>query len=254
MSRTATAEGDPIMRYELYYWPSIQGRGEFVRLALEESGADYIDIAREPAKDGAGVPALLRLLEGEKIEHPPFAPPFLKAGKLLIAQTANILLFLGAKHGLAPASEAGRLWAHQLQLTIADFLVEIHDTHHPIASGLYYEDQRKEAKRRAADFLTARAPKFLGYFETVLARNQAGDRHLVGARTSYCDLSLFQIVAGLRYAFPRAMAGLARKLPRVVALHDRVAERPRIAAYLDSDRRIPFNEQGIFRHYGELDG
>lgn len=241
------------MRYELYYWPSIQGRGEFVRLALEETGADYVDVARGGAKSGAGMPALLRLLEADAVEHPPFAPPFLKAGKILIGQTANILLYLGSRHNLAPAGEAGRLWAHQLQLTIADFVVEIHDTHHPIASGLYYQDQRKEAKRRAADFLQSRAPKFLGYLETVLARNQAGDRHLVGARTSYCDLSLFQLVAGLRYAFPRAMARLERKLPLVVALHDRVAARPRIAAYLASDRRIPFNQDGIFRHYQELD-
>lgn len=241
------------MRYELYYWPSIQGRGEFVRLALEEAGADYVDVARGSAKDGAGVPALLRFLEDETVEHPPFAPPFLKAGKILIAQTANILLFLGGRHGLAPASEAGRLWAHQLQLTVTDFVAEIHDTHHPIAASLYYEDQRKEARRRAADFLKLRAPKFLAYVEAVLARNPSGDRHLVGAKTSYCDLSLFQMVAGLRYAFPRAMSRLERKVPRVVALHDRVAERPRIAAYLDSDRRIAFNQDGIFRHYEELD-
>ncbi|HZS84735.1 MAG TPA: glutathione S-transferase [Stellaceae bacterium] len=240
------------MRYELYYWPSIQGRGEFVRLALEEAGADYVDVARAgEAEDGTE--AMMRLLDGKTVERPPFAPPFLKAGRLLIGQTANILLFLGERHGLAPAGEGGRLWAHQLQLTTADFLQEVHDTHHPIASGLYYEDQRKEARRRAADFLAERAPKFLGYFEEVLRHNPAGDKHLVGARLSYPDLSLFQMVAGLRYAFPRAMARLERRIPRVVALHDRVAARPRIAAYLASERRIPFNEEGIFRHYPELD-
>ena len=241
------------MRYELYYWPSIQGRGEFVRLALEEAGADYRDVAREPEARGGGVAALLRLLEGRSLERPPFAPPFLKAGRLLIAQTANILLYLGGRHGLAPAGEAGRLWAHQLQLTIADLVQEIHDTHHPISVELYYEDQRDEARRRAAGFLARRVPRFLGYFEQVMARNPSGDRHLVGARPSYVDLSLFQIVAGLRYAFPKAMARLERKLPRVVALHDRVAVRPRIAAYLASERRLPFGEEGIFRHYGELD-
>ena len=241
------------MRYELYYWPSIQGRGEFVRLALEEAGADYVDVARGTAEAGAGMPALLRLLDGEAVEKPPFAPPFLKAGKRIIGQTANILLFLGARHRLAPAGESGRLWTHQLQLTIADLVAEVHDTHHPIAGGLYYEDQRREARRRAADFVTSRAPKFLDYFERVLARNTAGDRHLVGARPSYADLSLFQVVAGLRYAFPRAMERTEKKYPRVVALHDRVAARPRIRAYLSSDRRIAFNEQGIFRHYKELD-
>jgi glutathione S-transferase len=237
------------MRYELYYWAGIQGRGEFVRLALEEAGADYVDVARE----AGGESAMSRLLGGGDVQHPPFAPPFLRAGELIIGQTANILLYLGARHGVAPDDEAGRLWTHQLQLTIADLVDEVHDTHHPIASSLYYEDQRREARTRAADFLKSRAPKYLGYFERVLERNEAGDRHLVGAALTYPDLSLFQIVAGLRYAFPRAMARLEPKHPRVVALHDRVAARPRIAAYLASDRRIAFNEHGIFRHYPELD-
>jgi glutathione S-transferase len=237
------------MRYELYYWPSIQGRGEFVRLALEEAGADYVDVARRKG----GMAKMMRLIEGSRVERPPFAPPFLKAGPLLIGQTALILMYLGERHGLAPANAADRLWAHQLQLTIADLVVEVHDTHHPIASGLYYEDQRNEARRRATDFLKSRAPKYLRYFERILARHPRRPGHLVGARLSYPDLSLFQVVEGLRYAFPRAMRRLERKHPRVVALHDRVAARPRIAAYLASERRIPFNEQGIFRHYPELD-
>ena len=240
------------MRYELYYWPSIQGRGEFVRLALEEAGAAYVDVAREPETIG-GVPALLRLLDGETMPRPPFAPPFLRAGAQLIGQTANILLFLGPRHRLVPASEAGRLWAHQLQLTVADLVLEAHDAHHPIGGGFYYEEQRREARRRAPDFVNARAPKYLGYFEEVLARNPAGARYLIGKRLTYPDISLFQVVAGLRYAFPRAMAGVEKMCPRIVALHDRVAARPRIAAYLESERRIPFNEDGIFRYYRELD-
>ncbi|MGC2415397.1 MAG: glutathione S-transferase [Stellaceae bacterium] len=238
------------MAYELYYWPTIQGRGEFVRLALEEAGADYVDVARR--RDGMA--AMQLLMDGAGPEHPPFAPPFLKDGNVLIAQTANILLYLGRRHGLAPREEAGRLWAHQLQLTIADAVDEAHETHHPIASSLYYEDQRTEARRRAADFIANRIPKYLGYFERVLERNPRGERYLVGRRTSYCDLSLFQLVAGLRYAFPRAMAELEPRFPRVVALHARIAARPRIDAYLKSARRIAFNEQGIFRHYPELDG
>jgi glutathione S-transferase len=237
------------MRYELYYWPSIQGRGEFVRLALEDAGADYVDVARR----AGGVDRMLRLIHGRGVERPPFAPPYLRVGKHLIGQTANILAFLGPRLGLAPASEAGRLWTHQLQLTIADLVDEAHDTHHPIASSLYYEDQRKEAKRRAADFLATRAPKYLDHFEDVLARNRAGDAWLVGARPTYADLSLFQVVEGLRYAFPRAAKQLERRHRRVVALHDRVRARPRLAAYLASRRRIPFNEMGIFRHYPELD-
>jgi glutathione S-transferase len=236
------------MRYELYYWPEIQGRGEFVRLALEEAGAAYLDVARGKG----GSEAMFKLMESERVKNTPFAPPFLKAGKLLIGQTANILLFLGPRHGLAPREEGGRLWVHQLQLTIADFVVEAHDTHHPIGSGLYYEDQKKEAKRRAAGFLKNRVPKYFGYFEDVLARNR-GSKYLAGKRLTYADLSLFQIVAGMRYAFPKAMAKLEKKVPRVVAVHDLVTQRPHIAAYLASERRIPFNEMGIFRHYDELD-
>ncbi|HEX9321273.1 MAG TPA: glutathione S-transferase [Xanthobacteraceae bacterium] len=235
------------MVYELYYWPEIQGRGEFVRLALEDAGAEYVDVARR----GGGTSAMLKLLDDERVKTPSFAPPFLKAGKLLIGQTANILLFLGPRHQLAPAGEAGRLWTHQLQLTMADFVVEIHDAHHPISSSLYYEDQRKEARRRTQDFLKSRAPKYLGYFEGVLEKSPG--RYLVGRTATYADLSLFQIVAGLRYAFPRAMARLEKRHPRVVAVHDRVGKRPRIAAYLDSERRIAFNQMGIFRHYKELD-
>ena len=237
------------MRYELYYWSSIQGRGEFVRLALEEAGAPYVDVART---DG-GEDRMLALLGDTAQACPPFAPPFLKAGGRVIAQTANILLFLGERHALAPKADAGRLWTHQLQLTLADLVAEAHDTHHPIASGMYYEDQRREAKLRAADFLSHRLPKFLGYFERVLAGNPAGTTTLVGRRTTYADLSLFQVVSGLTYAFPNAMARLGRRHPQVLALHERVAARPRIAAYLASTRRIPFNEQGIFRHYSELD-
>ncbi|HEX8012678.1 MAG TPA: glutathione S-transferase [Casimicrobiaceae bacterium] len=237
------------MRYELYYWGGIPGRGEFVRLALEEAGAYYVDVARTKG----GEERMLALLDRKRLACPPFAPPFLKAGKLLIGQTANILLFLGQRHGLAPRTEAGRLWTHQLQLTLADLVVEAHDTHHPIASSLYYEDQRREAKQRAADFTANRLPKFLGYFERVLEGNPSGPAQLVGGRLTYADLSLFQVVAGLQYAFPKVIARCARRYPRVMALHARVAARRRIAAYLASERRLPFNEAGIFRHYPELD-
>ena len=233
------------MRYELYYWPSIQGRGEFVRLALEEGGLPYTDVARK-AKGAFGLM--------ERAAQPPFAPPYLKAGRLVIGQTANILAFLGARHGLAPKEEAGRLWANQLQLTMADLVGEAHDTHHPIASALYYEQQKAAAKKRAENFRAQRVPKYLDYFERVLAKNPAGERWLVGRRLTYPDLSLFQIVEGLRYAFPNLMRRLEKKHPRIVDLHDRVAARPRIKAYLASPRRIAFNEQGIFRHYPELDG
>jgi glutathione S-transferase len=237
------------MRYELYYWPTIQGRGEFIRLALEEGGADYVDVARRVGK--RGVPAMMKLLESKRLACPPYAPPFLKAGKLVIAQTANILLYLGPRLGLAPNDEAGRLWAHQLQLTIADLVVQIHDTHHPISGWLYFEEQRAAARRRTKDFWRYRVPKFLGYFERVLAGN--GGIYMVGRRLSYVDLSLFEIVEGLRYAFPKRMKRFEKKVPGLIALHDRVAKRPRVRSYLVSARRIPFSQWGIYRYFKELD-
>jgi glutathione S-transferase len=235
------------MRYELYYWPTIQGRGEFIRLALEEAGAHYVDVARGKR----GVDAMMKLMRDERAKRPPFAPPFLKAGKIVIAQTANILLYLGPRLGLAPRDEAGALWTHQLQLTISDLVVEIHDTHHPITTYLYYEEQRPAAKRRTADFWRYRVPKILGYFERILAKSSGS--YVLGRRLCYVDLSLFQIVEGLRYAFPKRMKRFERKLPRLVALHDRVAARPRIAAYLASDRRIAFSQWGIYRYFKQLD-
>ena len=234
------------MRYELYYWPSIQGRGEYVRLAMEEAGADYADVARSER----GMASMTRMMEARS-GTPPFAPPFLKAGKLVIGQTANILLYLGSRHGLAPKPEAGRLWVHQLQLTITDLVLEIHDTHHPLGPSLYYEDQRAPAKKRSEEFWNERVPKYLGYFERLLKGN--GASYVTGRRLTYVDLSLFQIVEGLRYAFPKRMKAFERNIPGLLGLRDRVAARPNIRAYLESDRRIAFNEEGIFRHYKELD-
>jgi glutathione S-transferase len=240
------------MRYELFYWPSIQGRGEFIRLALEQAGADYVDVARQRGR-GVGVEAMLRLMNGPGLERPPFAPPFLRAGKQVIAQTANILHFLGPRLGLVPKAEVSRLWAHQLQLTVEDLVIDIHDTHHPVAMSLYYDDQKPESRRRAKYFTEERAPELLGYFETVLQRNPGKRGYMVGRSLSYVDLSMFQLIDGLRYAFPQMMARFEKQIPGLVSLHELVAQRPNIRAYLASERRLPFNEDGIFRHYPELD-
>ncbi|MBB2962027.1 glutathione S-transferase family protein [Methylobacterium sp. R2-1] len=240
------------MAYELHYWPMIPGRGEFVRLALEQAGADYVDVARRPEEQGGGIAAMMDRLEDEPI-RPPFAPPFLKDGDRVIGQTAAILLYLGPRLGLVGADEADRIWTHQIQLTIADMVAEAHDTHHPVGVGLYYEDQRPEARRRAGDFCENRIPKFVNWFERVLARNPAGPVNLVGGTISYADTSLFQLVEGLRYAFPRAAARALAQTPHVVAHAERIRQLPRIAAYRSSERCLPFNEEGIFRHYPELD-
>jgi glutathione S-transferase len=243
------------MAYELHYWPAIPGRGEFVRLALEAAGAEYVDVSR---RGKAGIEAMLRYIEGPAVARPPFAPPFLVDGKTVIGQTAAILLYLGPRLQLTPRDEANRLWVHQIQLTIADMVVEVHDVHHPIAGSLYYEDQRTEALRRAADFRKNRLPKYLRWFESVLARNPGNDSRdvprLAGARLTYADLSLFQLVEGLLYAMPKATRRALRRTPLVGALHAGVPRNRRLAAYLASERRLPFNEQGIFRHYPELDG
>jgi glutathione S-transferase len=234
------------MRYQLFYWPEIQGRGEFVRLALEDAGAAYDDVARKPG----GMDRMMAMMKGGRDKRPPFAPPFIKAGKLVIAQSAEILFYLGPRLKLAPRSEADRLWLHQLQLTVTDFVKEIHDTHHPVGSGLYYEDQKPESKRFTENFLDERVPKYLGYFESLLRKSGP---FMLGRKASYVDLSLFQVIEGLRYAFPKAMKGIERQVPQLVAVRDKVAERPGIKKYLASARRIAFNEMGIFRRYPELD-
>jgi len=241
------------MAYELHYWPTIQGRGEFVRLALEAAGAPYVDVARGDAAAGQGPSALLHYLQGGVPAHTPFAPPFLKDGPLLIGQTANILQHLAPALKLVGRSEQARAWTLQIQLTIADAVSEAHDTHHPISVELNYEDQQAEAKRRAAAFCAHRLPKFLHWFEGIVTHNPAGPRHLVGGKLSYADLSLFQLIDGLRYAFPKATARVLEGAPGIVQLHARVAALPRVAAYLKSERRIAFDEQGLFRRYPELD-
>jgi glutathione S-transferase len=242
------------MTYQLHYWPTIQGRGEFVRLALEAAGADYVDVARQPPAAGGGEKHLLQRLDDPRNPRPSFAPPFLVDGDLVIGQTAAILAYLGPRLGLAGDGEADQLWAQQLQLTIADCVAEAHDTHHPLAVDRFYEDQREAALGRAQAFREQRIPKFLGWFEKVLARNPAGSTHLVGAALSYPDLSLFQLVAGLRYAFPKATARALAETPAVARLHANVGRRQRVQAYLQSPRRIAFNQEGIFRAYPELDG
>lgn len=234
------------MAYELFYWPTIQGRGEFVRLALEQSGAAYVDVAR------GDIEALTGFLEDPAVTRPPFAPPFLRDGAVVIGQSAAILHYLGPRLGLVPEGEADRIWVHQIQLTIADLVSEAHDTHHPVAIGLTYEDQKTEALRRAGHFCRDRIPEFFAWFAHILARN--GGRHLVGEALTYADLSLFQLVDGLIYAFPKATASALTDNPGLATLHESVRQRPRIAAYLASPRRIPFNEQGIFRCYPDLDG
>ncbi|HTT71947.1 MAG TPA: glutathione S-transferase [Anaeromyxobacteraceae bacterium] len=240
--------------YELYYWPGIQGRGEFVRLAFEDAGVPYFEVGRRSARRGGGLAAIERLLAGSRRYLTPLGPPALRHGDTVIAQTAAILEYLAPRLGLVPRGEASRRRAHQIQLTIADLVAEVHQTHHPVSVALYYRQQRREARRCARAFVAERIPKFLRYFDEALDSNPGGGgRWLVGAKCSYVDLSLFQVMAGLRYAFPRAMRRHERAFPRLVALHDAVKERPRIAAYLASSRRLPFNEHGIFRHYPELD-
>lgn len=237
------------MTYELYYWSGIQGRGEFVRLALEDAGADYVDIAVQPNGDEK----LMAFIERDDLLRPPFAPPFLRDGDLVIAQSAAILMYLGDRLGLSSRSEVERLWLHQIQLTIGDAVGEVHDTHHPLGAHLHYEDQKPEAVRRAKHFREQRIPKFLGWFDRILARNPLGNAYLVGASATYADLSLFQLVEGLLYAFPNATQSFLSNVPRVASLRQRISARPGIRAYIESGRRIPFNEQGIFRHYAEID-
>jgi glutathione S-transferase len=241
------------MTFRLYYWDGLQGRGEFVRLALEEAGADYVEVARGSEAQGLGTGAMIDVMNSKDEDYPPYAPPFLQDGDLVVSQTANILFYLGPKLNLAPAVDSLRYVANGLQLTIADVVTEAHDTHHPLASGMYYEEQKDAARVRATDFIDNRIPKFMRYFERVLKQNPAGNGHMVGDTLTYVDLSMFQLIDALHYAFPRAMKHFGEHYPRLAALHDAVLKRPNIAAYLASERRLPYNESCVFRHYPELD-
>lgn len=233
--------------YDLYYWPTIQGRGEFIRLALEAAGAPYRDVSRED--EGKAMMSLMKPGPGAS-----FAPPFLRQGERTIGQVAAILAWIGPQLGLAPNGDSDRAWLNQIQLTFADLVAEAHDSHHPVDLMAYYDDQKPEAARRAEGFRKHRIPKYLGWAETVLTTNPSGSDWLVRDALTYADLSLFQVVEGLTYAFPQATARTLKTTPHVVALHARVAGLPRVDVYLSSERRIPFNEDGIFRHYPELDG
>ena len=233
------------MTYRLWYWPQIQGRGEFVRLALEAAGIPYEDRARQVGAEG--LMADLKARTGRV----PFAPPYLEIDGIAIAQVATILLFLGDRHGLAPSNIADRYWVHQLQMTIADVVAEVHNLHHPVDMMAYYEDQKAEAAHAAAQFRAARLPKFLDHFEAAAAANDGA--WLIDGRWTYADTSLFQLWEGLHYMFPRRMTTLAPHYPRLRQVRDLVADLPGVRAYLASERRIAFNDQGIFRHYPELD-
>jgi glutathione S-transferase len=237
--------------YELYYWPMLPGRGEYVRLVLEEAGVPYVDVARLPEDDGGGFKPLLEFVQGERPGQPAYAPPILVHGDLVVAQSAAICAYLAERHGLAPDDAGKRMQALQLQLTIADVTDEAHNTHHPINAGLYYEDQKNAAVEASQNFLEQRLPRFLGYFERVLERS--GGEWLMGDTLTYPDLSLFQLTEGLAYAFPKGFAQVAASTPLLLTLRDRVAKRSRVAAYLASDRRLAFNELGVFRNYPELD-
>jgi glutathione S-transferase len=237
--------------YELYYWPILPGRGEFVRLVLEEAAVPYVDVARLPEEKGGGFKPLLAFVQGEPPGQPAYAPPILVHGELVLAQSAAICAYLGERHGLAPSAPGKRMQALQLQLTIADVADEAHNTHHPISAALYYEDQKDAAREASRNFLEQRLPRFLDYFARVLERN--GGEWLMGDELTYPDLSLFQLLEGLAFAFPKGFARVAESKPSLLGLRERVAKRPRVAAYLASERRLPFNEHGVFRHYPELD-
>lgn len=234
------------MRFELYYWP-IQGRGEFARLLWEDAGVAYEDVARK----AGGMERMKAVLSDDVADFLPYAPPFLHADDLWMSQTAQIVSFVADQVGLAPEGEQAKLTARSIMMTIVDLVNEVHDTHHPIDSAKRYEEQQAEARLRAAAFREKRIPKFLRYLEKNLERS--GSDAMVGKTATYVDLATFQVVEGLSYAFPNAVDRIAKDVPRLGALRARIAERPRISAYLASDRRLPFGEQGIFRHYDALD-
>ncbi|MBI4814756.1 MAG: glutathione S-transferase family protein [Deltaproteobacteria bacterium] len=241
-------ERDP---YELFYWPGIQGRGEFVRLAFECVGAPYEDVARRPESAGGGSKAIIEILQDESGASV-FAPPILRHGARLVSHTANILAYVGPRLGLVGESEVARDTAHQLQLTVTDFVAEIHNTHHPVSPSLYFEDQVEEAKRATHHFLESRMPKYLRHFEKTATRS--GGPWILGDAMTYVDLSMFQLHEGLSYAFPQSFVTFRARIPHLVSIVEAVRRLEQVQKYLSSERRLSFNQHGLFRRYPELEG
>lgn len=231
--------------YALYYWPVLPGRGEIIRMLLEDAGAAYRDVGRE---EGFGV--IVSARKGELGGARPFAPPILQHGELVLSQSSVIARYIAERHGLAPSDHRGRFLAEQHFLGWSDVMVEVHDTHHPIALGLHYEDQRDAAKERTRHFLADRLGTWLQHFEHIVT--QGGGVH-VGETITYPDFMARFVLRGIEYAFPRAFSEHRERIPSLLALRDRVEARPQLAAYLASDRAMAFNEHGIFRHYPELE-
>lgn len=193
---------------------------------------------------------------------PPFAPPALRIpgegpdGKpLLIYQTPSILSYLGDKLDLAGSNEAEKSWILSHTLTALDLNNEAHDTHHPIAVAKYYEEQKEESLKKSTDFREARIPKFLGYFERVLKGNeeQGKGKYLVGSKLSFADTTLWHVLSGLLFAFPKEMEARKAEFELLFGtFYNSVKEASGVKEYLASGKRKPFS-MGVFRHYPELD-
>ena len=233
------------MSYQLFYWPMIPGRGEFVRLFMEAAELEYEDVAATQGAD-----ALVEDLHSREGLRP-FAPPYLVDEDVVIGQTALILLYLSDKEGLGSGDLATDLKLMQLQMDIADCVEEVHATHHPVSAGLYYADQMEAAYDKAQDFRANRIPKYLIHFDNALATN--GGPFMMGDQWTHVDTSLFQLMEGLDFAFPNYMQTMKGSWANLEALQRAVPEIEGIEAYLASERRMDFNEDGIFRHYEELD-
>ena len=235
--------------FKLIYWPGNPGRGEFVRLAFEATGTPYEDTAlTQSAQEVLTTVDPQRQLKDRDVH---FAVPVLKHGDFSIGQTSAILAYIGPIIGLSPKDDQGKAKVNQIQLTIADFTVEAHDTHHPIGKMQYYEDQKEEALKKAIDFVDNRLPKFLDYFERQITAN-GNEPWLYGNTMTYADTSLLEVISGLLYAFPKCVEEQKSKAPKVFALYDAVRNHEKIKAYLASERRQKYN-MGVFRYYAELD-
>jgi len=225
--------------WQILYWPAKDadgkvaagaGRAEYLRVLFEEAGVPYQDVT-------AGLRAFFwQNLEAQP--YPALAPPAIRKNNFILGQTAVCAKRLAMEFGFYPTDEDDAAHAEQIVTTVHEYIAEGRSAFHPVKNTMSYHDQKEEAKPYIAAFKADRLPRYMTNFERFLKANRGGGGFFVGDSLSYVDLQVMVMLQVTRSQFPDAWEALDAKL-----LKDHLAQmeaRPRIKAYLLSDRKQPF--------------